>query len=136
MCHLKGAIPIPLADLPHHYDRIRKLACITKKKNGNDNDDYDSNNDDDEKTTTWLPIYCICRRGIASAEATRMLLQEMVEPASVQDDDSDGNGNSNNNNHHHTYPARVRRAPGISVQSIVGGYTAWQQQVDRSFPKY
>jgi rhodanese-related sulfurtransferase len=83
MCHLDGAINIPLANLPDELDRIQALS-----NNGK-------------------PIYCICRRGVASTQAAQILLE-----------------------------ARASHAHIHSVRNITGGLTAWHDQVDGSFPKY
>jgi adenylyltransferase/sulfurtransferase len=56
LCSLKGAMNIELANLENKLDEIRTLA----------------QND--------LPIYCICRRGIASAEAVSILSRKIVNP--------------------------------------------------------
>ena len=50
MCALDGAINIPLANLQNELDRVAELSGGQKV------------------------VYCICRRGIASAEATKLLL--------------------------------------------------------------
>jgi adenylyltransferase/sulfurtransferase len=53
------------------------------------------------------PVYCICRRGIFSVDAANIL------------------------------QAAQTTHPGIySVRNIAGGLTAWQEEVDESFPKY
>lgn len=83
MCSLHGAINIPLANLPEELGRVADLS------NGVN------------------PVYCLCRRGIASSEATRILLEAT-------------------NSH-----------PGIfSPRNIRGGLVAWANEVDPSFPKY
>jgi len=83
MCSLEGAINIPLAKLPEELDQVAQLSGGTK------------------------PVYCLCRRGIFSVEATR-LLSEATE------------------NH-----------PDICLpKNIRGGLQAWTKEVDASFPKY
>ena len=83
LCSLRGSINIPLADIPKALGRIEDLSAGTK------------------------PIYCMCRRGIASAEATRLLLDSLAA------------------------------YPGIhSVHNIRGGLQAWHETVDTSFPNY
>lgn len=83
MCHLDGAVSIPLADLRNNLDRIEKLSGGKR------------------------PVLCICRRGVASVEATDMLLKATTD------------------------------YPGIyAVQNISGGLTQWHRAVDLKFPKY
>ena len=83
LCHLPGSIHIPLDQITGQLDRIENLS------------------------KGELPIYCLCRRGIASVEATRIL-----------------------------HEAKMTR-PGIhSVLNIKGGLDTWRDTVDPSFPKY
>ncbi|GKY92227.1 hypothetical protein MPSEU_000193900 [Mayamaea pseudoterrestris] len=85
LCSLEGSINIPLAQLPNELDRIQQLSAGSK------------------------PVYCICRRGVASAEATKLLL------------DAAASGNYQ----------------GIhSVCNIAGGLQAWRNVVDSKFPNY
>lgn len=83
LCALNQAINIPLSNLVDKLDVIETLSDGTK------------------------PIYCICRRGIASAEATRILSQAILSRPKIH-----------------------------SVRNIRGGLAAWQQDVDNRFPKY
>jgi adenylyltransferase/sulfurtransferase len=83
MCSLEGAVNIPLANLPQELDRVAQLSQGSK------------------------PVYCLCRRGIFSVEATRILSQA------------------------------TKSHPDIwSPKNILGGLHAWSEQVDSSFPKY
>jgi adenylyltransferase and sulfurtransferase len=91
MCALPGAVNVPLARVPHELERITALA----EQN---------------------PIYCICRRGVASTQAVT-LLHELLPVH--------GNGSDDSNS---------STAP--PIRNILGGLTAWQAQVDSSFPKY
>jgi rhodanese-related sulfurtransferase len=91
MCSLSGAVNVPLARVPHELERITALA----EQN---------------------PIYCICRRGVASTQAVT-LLHELLPVH--------GNGSDDSNS---------STAP--PIRNILGGLTAWQAQVDSSFPKY
>jgi adenylyltransferase/sulfurtransferase len=98
LCALPGAINIPLDELPHQFDRVQELS---------NRGEY--------------TIYCLCRRGIASLEATRILRQHAkknhtaaVATSTVQDDQQ------------RTY----------LVRNIRGGLNAWRKDVDPSFPKY
>jgi adenylyltransferase/sulfurtransferase len=85
MCSLDGAINLPLDGLESQLDTVGQLS-----RGG-------------------IPVYCICRRGIASAEATR-ILQNSID---------DGN------------------AYGIhSVYNISGGLNSWVETVDADFPHY
>jgi adenylyltransferase/sulfurtransferase len=84
ICSLEGAVNIPYASLSEELGRIEALSNGSK------------------------PVYCICRRGILSVEATRMLAESMAT----------------------THP-RI-----CSVKNVAGGVTAWRQEVDDSFPKY
>lgn len=83
MCALDGAVNVPLGTIPDHLDRIEELSGGTK------------------------PIYCVCRRGVASREAAKILLE-----------------------------AQTARSGIHSVHHIEGGLTSWHQNVDSSFPKY
>ena len=83
LCSLPGAINIPLACLPH------KLEQLSTASNGTE------------------PIYCICRRGIASITATKMILEGLQEYPHIH-----------------------------SVKNIRGGYNSWISEVDTLFPKY
>jgi len=56
LCSLKGALNVELANLENELDEIRRLA----------------QND--------IPIYCICRRGIASTEAVSLLSNKISNP--------------------------------------------------------
>jgi len=85
MCSLDGAVNIPLGDIEGSLDRIEDLSNGTK------------------------PIYCLCRRGIASAEATRIL----SEIASKGD-----------------------RSGIHSVRNITGGLNVWAHEIDPTFPSY
>lgn len=83
MCSLSGAINIPLVTLRSQWIQLSAS--------------FDAN----------LPIFCICRRGIFSVEATKVI--------------ADANNES----------GRV-----FSVRNITGGLAAWTDEVDPSFPKY
>jgi len=85
MCSLDGSVNLPLEELES------KLAEVGELSNGE------------------LPVYCLCRRGFASAEAVKILQK-------AKDDDS---------------------AKGIhSVYNISGGLNSWVANVDSSFPSY
>lgn len=81
MCSLEGAINIPLASLSKSLGVVESFGP--------------------------KPIYCICRRGIFSLEATRVLLDAMVGGLKIH-----------------------------SVKNISGGLSVWASEVDTSFPKY
>lgn len=83
LCSLPGGINIPLASIPQRLDEIATLSNGTK------------------------PIYCLCRRGIASAAATSLICDAQEK-----------------------FPAIC------SVKNINGGLDSWRIQVDGSFPKY
>lgn len=83
ICSLEGAVNIPLANLPDELDRVEQLSKGTK------------------------PVYCLCRRGIFSVEASR-ILSEATE----------------------THPDIC------TPKNIRGGLQAWSNDVDPSFPKY
>jgi len=94
MCALDEAINIPLASLPDKLDAIEELSAGGSK-----------------------PVYCICRRGIASVEAVNILCE--AEEAK-----------------HASSPSTTTRRKIRSVKNITGGLNAWREQVDESFPKY
>lgn len=83
MCSLDGAINIPLSDLGNQLDRLEELSGGIQ------------------------PIYCLCRRGVFSVEATRAIAE-----------------------------ARDERPKLHSVYNISGGLASWTDEVDPSFPKY
>jgi adenylyltransferase and sulfurtransferase len=84
MCSLESSINIPLSELPDQLDRLEQLSGGIR------------------------PIFCICRRGIFSVEATHLLSKAKTEGRS-----------------------------GIhSVKNITGGLAFWSDEVDSSFPKY
>jgi len=85
MCSLEGSVNLPLEELTSKLDQVEKLS-------GGE-----------------LPIYCLCRRGVASAEAVKIL-------QNAKDD---------------------KNAKGIhSVYNISGGLNSWVANVDSSFPSY
>ena len=80
---LPGAINIPLHSITQQMEEISNLADGSK------------------------PIYCICRRGIASVTATNIIAKAAHE------------------------------FPNIStVKNVNGGLNSWQAKVDETFPKY
>lgn len=83
MCSLEGATNIPLANLTEDLDRVAQLSNGTK------------------------PVYCLCRRGIFSVEATRVLSEAAESHPDI-----------------------------CSPKNIRGGLQAWSEEVDISFPKY
>lgn len=86
MCSLDGSVNIPLEELSTKLDAIEQLS------HGE------------------LPVYCLCRRGVASVEATR-ILQHSKE--------SNGDG------------SKIH-----SVYNIDGGLNEWVKSVDDQFPWY
>ncbi|KAL7530172.1 hypothetical protein ACHAXR_006722 [Thalassiosira sp. AJA248-18] len=85
MCSLEGSINVPLEQLEEKLDMVGELS---KGK---------------------LPVYCLCRRGIASAVATRIIQK------SIEDENAKG----------------VH-----SVYNIDGGLNSWVKTVDSEFPQY
>lgn len=83
LCALPGAINIPLEKIPHKMKELSKMAEGSK------------------------PIYCICRRGIASVTATNIISKGALEYSNI-----------------------------CSVKNVVGGLNAWRSKVDGTFPKY
>ena len=84
MCSLDGSVNLPLEQLESQLETVGLMS-------GGE-----------------LPIYCLCRRGIASAEATRIIQK------SIEDD-----GNAVH-----------------SVYNIQGGLSSWVETVDSEFPRY
>jgi len=85
LCSLPNSVHIPLAELTENLNYLETLSSGTK------------------------PLYCVCRRGIASKEATQ-LIQSVI----------------NAGDH-----------PGIhSVCDLEGGLTSWTREVDATFPLY
>lgn len=85
MCSLDGAVNLPLERLESELETVGKLSGGR------------------------LPVYCLCRRGIASAEAAR-IIQNSIE---------DGNANEIH-----------------SVYNVSGGLNSWARLVDLEFPHY
>jgi len=80
---LPGAINIPLDSIPHKMEELSNLA------------------------KGYKPIYCICRRGIASVTATNIIANGALKYPNI-----------------------------CSVKNIAGGYNSWRSKVDGTFPKY
>jgi adenylyltransferase and sulfurtransferase len=83
MCSLDGAINIPLTKLRSQW--IQASSAL------------DAN----------LPVFCICRRGVFSVEATKIIANATSESSRF-----------------------------AFVRNITGGLAAWTDEVDPSFPKY
>lgn len=91
MCSLDRSVNLPLEQLMDDGDCDGELRKIEEMSGGT------------------RPVYCLCRRGIASAEATR-IIQEAIEE---------------------------KRFPGIhSVYNLRGGLNSWVRNVDPNFPQY
>jgi len=85
MCNLENAVNIPLADLENELGQVEQLSGGVKS------------------------VYCICRRGIFSIAATKVISKAMAE-------------------------GRCKMIH--SVKNVSGGLEAWSKEVDSSFPKY
>eukprot|EP00804_Cyclotella_cryptica_P004773 CCRYP_004866-RA/>CCRYP_004866-RA protein AED:0.03 eAED:0.03 QI:72/1/1/1/1/1/2/42/614 len=85
MCSLDGSVNIPLVELETKLDKV------------------------DELSNGILPVYCLCRRGIASVEATR-IIQRSIEEGKYK---------------------KIH-----SVYNIDGGLNSWVKTVDSEFPWY
>jgi adenylyltransferase/sulfurtransferase len=88
MCSLKGSVNVPLEELGERLDEVAALC------DGGDG---------------VKKVFCLCRRGIASAAAT-VKLHEAYKSG--------------------TFPQLVQ------VQNITGGLNAWSTEVDKTFPLY
>jgi hypothetical protein len=84
MCSLDGLINLPLEHLESQLETVGAMSGGA------------------------LPVYCLCRRGLALAEATR-IIQKSIH-----------NGN-----------AAIH-----SVYNIAGGLNSWVVMVDLEFPQY
>ena len=111
LCHLPNARSIPLADLSTHLDNVVLLASV----DCSDSSPTSGIISTESRTapialppTEFLPVYCLCRRGVASAAAAELLQRELYHS---------------------------RQLP-MEIYSIAGGLTAWHLQVDPSFPVY
>jgi len=85
MCSLDNSINIPLHELQSNLDTVASLSNGT------------------------LPVYCLCRRGVASVEATRIIQQALDEGSC----------------------SKIH-----SVYNIDGGLNEWVKSVDDTFPWY
>eukprot|EP00980_Cylindrotheca_fusiformis_P018844 scaffold6278_cov105-Cylindrotheca_fusiformis.AAC.3 len=83
LCSLKDSTNLPLEKLQNNLSLVEELSGGTK------------------------PVYCLCRRGIASASATTLL-----------------------------NTARKNSSKIHSVKNITGGLDSWRREVDKSFPSY
>ena len=97
LCSLPGAINIPLDQLEERIDDVIKLATTTGAAGA-----ADTHHGQQHK-----PIYCMCRRGIASVAATNLLNEKLL-------------GNDQK----------------VEVKNIHGGLNMWRSQIDNSFPNY
>lgn len=86
-------------------------------KKQEDNNSIDADNSSSSNINK--PIYCICRRGIASVQAVNTLLEKMNKDY----DEDDSNNNQHKNQQRFIY-------------NIDGGLSAWTNEIDPSFPKY
>ena len=136
ICSLSNSVNIPLEDI---LQETTKEYIWTELSNH-----------------TNLPIYCICRRGIASREAVRILhdayLTAKVIPVIVDDQHQNRNKHTTYTNHNDTVGSKIddetsatavmtttesqHRSKQPDIYNIVGGYVAWQQHVDPTFPRY
>jgi len=95
LCSLDHAINVPLESLPDNLDRLEEL------------------------TGGWTkPIYCLCRRGIASVEATKLLVDHIMSTTITTPINTDSDTTTG------------------KIKNIQGGLDAWRKQVDASFPRY
>jgi adenylyltransferase/sulfurtransferase len=83
LCSLAGAVNICLKDLEDRIEEVEALSSGTR------------------------PVYCMCRRGIASVSATQLLSDILTEHPKIH-----------------------------SVTNIKGGLDEWRRKVDKSFPRY
>lgn len=109
ICSLRHSINIPLEDIIQNKEKVyEKLVTLSSNHNKTTHDDD-------------FTIYCICRRGIASTEATNILQQYVHEQQQQQ-------------LQQHDHTTTFKRS--MMIRNIQGGLTAWQQQVDPNFPIY
>jgi len=121
---LPGAINIPLRDLKKRYSELQSIIADKRSTLT------------DSKTT--LPIYVLCRRGVDSMTATRLLRSlrdtpSTTAPSSSSTTTTDGN----------TTPTPPTTASSSNVKhneweawNMSGGLLAWARHVDPSFPVY
>ena len=88
LCSLEGGVNVPLARLSESIGVVEQLSGGT------------------------LPVYCMCRRGVASAAAVKILSEVAARDR----------------------PSGTSRIH--SVKNIRGGLDSWRRQVDRHFPSY
>ena len=82
LCSLPGAINIPLDSISQEIEQLLTELRIK-------------------------PIYCICRRGIASVTATNIIAEGALKHPNI-----------------------------CAVKNITGGYNSWRSKIDERFPKY
>jgi len=142
LCSLSGSINIPLSDL-HRWlsspslpptaaalavsaelDRIVKTAALSCIKSSPKADNGGSNSNDGDNCITPPTIYCICRRGIASLHAAKMLIEKQQQQGNHKEDGANSDNGSRRIN------------PLWSIKNVYGGLDAWRNEVDPAFPKY
>jgi adenylyltransferase and sulfurtransferase len=122
ICSLLNSINIPLDDILQvrmNDKQNNRMEYIRTKLSQN-----------------WtLPIYCICRRGIASREAVLQIQRQFEESLVISSSSSLIEGEDTNLN-----GAALSSSSSLSlrprVYNILGGLVAWQKEVDASFPLY
>mmetsp|Transcript_2829 Transcript_2829/g.4020 ORF Transcript_2829/g.4020 Transcript_2829/m.4020 type:complete len:545 (-) Transcript_2829:369-2003(-) len=105
MCSLKGSVNIPLGRLESELDFIEEMSAGIK------------------------PIIFVCRRGIASVEATR-ILSNVISANKSEEIKHKGQEEGVSSTVNRTYPSIH------SVFNVQGGLNAWAKEVDLDFPLY
>jgi adenylyltransferase and sulfurtransferase len=127
LCHLPGSVNVPLRQLPNRLDEVLDLAANATVTGQRKIDEADREQ--------VLNIYCVCRRGIASASAAAILAEWVSASHLPQHGTStvdDGNLRRNDG----CTRSRTARLPNVEICNVRGGLDAWREQVDPSFPKY
>jgi len=108
ICSLPNSVHIPLRELNKRMDELYEAARDVAQTHSSV---VDSNSP--------LPVYVLCRRGVDSLTATR-LLRNLPQQSSEQD----------------TEKEQARELPFLHATNIAGGLSAWSRFVDPDFPLY
>eukprot|EP01104_Vermistella_antarctica_P014889 TRINITY_DN476_c0_g1_i3.p1 TRINITY_DN476_c0_g1~~TRINITY_DN476_c0_g1_i3.p1 ORF type:complete len:534 (-),score=82.73 TRINITY_DN476_c0_g1_i3:1789-3390(-) len=116
ICHLPHSVNIPLSSLTRELSASESLSPANRRRRLLEYIEGETRSQAPADGARAIPvsIYVICRRGIDSAVATRL----MCKLLGVQS----GNGDSDDQR--------------VNVFDIQGGYNAWARAVDPSFPMY
>ena len=143
MCHLKGAVNVPLVMLEEALQRRRGAwpeellaACSRHASNPTQHHDHQQKpfgGDDVER------IYVVCRRGIASQAAVRLLVdgrRHVMHQQRRRRKEEEEEDEEESNRAIAVAAAATLATADIDVIHIRGGLVRWGAEVDPGFPSY